>query len=132
MPSGLGPLGRRAVQAAANELTTAEFSDPADQLGNPAVITQGAPDEDATMPPPEEWYDFDSSRIAAAAYDRDSQRLYVHFVKPTSAGGTPWLYEGVPSNVWRNLRRSQSPGKFVNRVLNDYNYHRGRNWEAPV
>ena len=39
--------------------------------------------------------------------------------------GTPWEYENVPNNVWRNFRRVKSPGRFINRVLNNYDYHRG-------
>lgn len=70
---------------------------------------------------------FNSSRVVEAAYDSDRQRLYVRFVKPVGSG-TPWTYEGVPPNVWRNMRRTSSPGRFVNRVLNQYNYHAGR-WE---
>lgn len=131
---GLGPKGRAVVRQAAAQLSAiesrAEVSMPTETPGNPSVITQGAPDEAETIPPPESWYDFDSSRVSAAAYDSTSQRLYVHFVKPTPEG-TPWLYEGVPENVWRNMRRSQSPGKFVNRVLNGFDYHRARGWEAP-
>jgi hypothetical protein len=62
--------------------------------------------------------------VAAAGYDEPSARLYVLFHKPYP-GGTPWTYEGVPPSVWRNMRRNRSAGKYVNRVLNRYNYHRG-------
>ena len=39
--------------------------------------------------------------------------------------GTPWEYYDVPQNVWRNFRRVKSPGRFINRVLNNYDYGRG-------
>lgn len=39
--------------------------------------------------------------------------------------GTPWEYHGVPSSVWQRFKRVQSPGRFINRVLNDYEYNRG-------
>ena len=39
--------------------------------------------------------------------------------------GTPWEYYDVPPNVWRNFRRVKSPGRFINRVLNNYDYGRG-------
>lgn len=39
--------------------------------------------------------------------------------------GTPWEYFDVPPNVWRNFRRVKSPGRFINRVLNQYPYSRG-------
>ena len=61
--------------------------------------------------------DFDSSRIAEAGYSSASHTLYVRFVD-----GTPWAYYNVESRVWRNLQRSASPGRFVNRVLNNYAY----------
>ena len=89
---------------------------------NPSVITEALPDEDQTMPA--DWWLFDSSRIVEAGYSKDAQRLYVRFVKP-KPNGTPWIYEGIPPNVWRNMKRQQSPGRFVDRVLNDYDYHRG-------
>lgn len=59
----------------------------------------------------------DSSRIREAGYQPKTQTLYVRFVD-----GTPWEYRDVPVSVWRNLRRSASPGRFVNRVLNQYDY----------
>jgi hypothetical protein len=92
---------------------------------NPAAINAARPDEGPEQPSEDDFYVFDSSRIQEAAYDADHERLYVRFVKPVNRGGTPWTYEGVPANVWRNLKRSQSPGKFVNRVLNQYDYHHG-------
>lgn len=129
--SGLGPLGHRAVQRAVEEhgkrntstSPITEGHDPIEQ-GNPAV-TSTSTDELDTVP--DNWWTpaKESTRIATAGYDVDSQRLYVLFHKPFP-GGTPWTYEGVPPNVWRNLKRSESPGKFVNRVLNNYNYHAGR------
>jgi hypothetical protein len=39
--------------------------------------------------------------------------------------GTPWEYYDVPPRVWRNFRRVKSPGRFINRVLNNYDYGRG-------
>jgi hypothetical protein len=65
-----------------------------------------------------------SSRITEAAYSPRSRRLYVRFVKP-EPGGTPWTYYDVPPNVWRNFLRARSKGKFVNRLLNNYNYGPG-------
>jgi hypothetical protein len=62
---------------------------------------------------------FDSSRIAEAGYSSRSGTLYVRFVD-----GTPWEYRNVEPNEWRNLRRSASPGRYVNRVLNNHDYGR--------
>lgn len=60
---------------------------------------------------------FDSSRVSLGGYNSNTQTLYVKF-----RDGTPWEYRGVPANVWRNFRRSSSPGRFINRVLNSYDY----------
>lgn len=62
---------------------------------------------------------FDSTRVAEAGYSTASRTLYVRF-----KDGTPWQYNNVEPNVWRNFRRSQSQGKFINRVLNNYSYGR--------
>ena len=120
---GLGPKGRIAIQRASQELSTAPVTDPRDEQGNPANIIVNEPlPENETMP--QTWVQFNSSRLASAGYDRDSQRLYVLFQKPFP-GGTEWTYHGVPPSVWRNLQRSASAGKFVNRVLNNYRYNPG-------
>lgn len=63
---------------------------------------------------------FDSSRVALGGYSAQSGRLYVTF-----QDGTPWVYEGVERSEWRNFRRSASPGRYINRVLNNKNYYRG-------
>lgn len=63
---------------------------------------------------------FDSSRVAEAGYSPSSGTLYVRF-----ADGTPWNYFGVEPNEWKNFRRSASPGRYINRVLNAKNYSRG-------
>lgn len=62
---------------------------------------------------------FDSSRVAEAGYSNDTHTLYVRF-----KDGTPWQYNNVEQNVWRNFRRSASAGRYINRVLNNYSYGR--------
>lgn len=120
---GLGPQGRTAVRNAAQTLSAAPVTDPEDELTNPANIVVNEPlPENETMP--QRWVQFDSSRCASAGYDSSSQRLYMLFHKPFP-GGTAWTYHGVPPNVWKNLQRSKSAGKFVNRVLNGYRYNAG-------
>ena len=39
--------------------------------------------------------------------------------------GTPWEYHNVPSSVWQRFKRVASPGRFINRVLNNYPYNPG-------
>lgn len=75
-----------------------------------------------------EWLEYDPTkssnpprpRTLQAYYVRETQTLKVRF-----RDGTPWEYYNVPQNVWRNFRRSPSPGRFINRVLNNYAYGRG-------
>ncbi len=59
-------------------------------------------------------------RTLAAGYDRDTETLRIRF-----RDGTPWEYYNVPPRVWRNFKRVKSPGRFVNRTLNQYPYARG-------
>jgi hypothetical protein len=69
---------------------------------------------------PGQWLPFSSSRVSQGRYDSGLQQVHVVF-----KDGTPWVYDGVPKNVWRNFRRSASPGRFINRTLNDFSYWRG-------
>lgn len=59
-------------------------------------------------------------RTLAAGYDSKGRVLRVRF-----RDGTPWAYYDVPPNIWQNFKRSKSPGRFINRVLNNYEYSRG-------
>jgi hypothetical protein len=113
---GLGPQGHAAIERASQENLRA----PIIGRQNPAALSAPEPGEDE----PTDWYTFDSSRVSEAAYDAAAERLYVRFVKPD--GSVVYVYDGVQANEWRNLRRSQSPGKYVNRVLNSKDYHRYR------
>lgn len=67
---------------------------------------------------PGPWYGFSSSRVSRARYDSKNRLLEVDWMD----GGISYIYQGVPPNVWRNMRRSASIGRFVNRVLNQYAY----------
>lgn len=58
-------------------------------------------------------------RTLAAGYDMGTQTLFVKF-----RDGAIYAYEGVPPRVWRNYRRVKSPGRAINRTLNNYPYHR--------
>ena len=131
---GLGPQGIRAVKSAAEtqELIrkgrAPKISEQQSLFGNranPSKTSTESDDEVTNCPAEDEFYTFDSSRVSDAAYDEEHQRLYVRFVKPQPVG-TPWTYEGVPLTVWHEMLQTSSKGKFVNRVLNNFNYHRGR------
>jgi hypothetical protein len=82
------------------------------------VNTERLQPEQFSRPGP--WYPFSSSRVSEARYDKGLQQIHVIF-----RDGTPWVYDGVEPNIWRNFRRSASPGRFINRVLNGYTYYRG-------
>lgn len=114
---GLGPLGHAAVARAAEVDRQHRSTHVASTVrANPAVTSTEAPDET----PPDNWWAFDSSRVVEASYDSPADRLFVRFVKPDAS--VVYQYSGVTSNEWRNFRRSQSPGRYVNRVLNTKNY----------
>jgi hypothetical protein len=69
---------------------------------------------------PGRWLSFESSRVSEGRYDGGLEQVHVIF-----KDGTPWTYNGVPRSVWRNFRRSASPGRYINRVLNSYGYWQG-------
>lgn len=58
-------------------------------------------------------------RTRAAGYDAETRTLRVRF-----RDGTVYGYYDVPPNVWRNFKRVKSPGRAVNRTLNNYSYAR--------
>lgn len=123
---GLGHQGHDAIQRAFEQdaqRAPQNFvaADPG-PIGNPAATSVETPEEEA-IAASLQWWDFDSSRVNQAAYDPQSKQLFVNFVRPYP-GRDEYVYEGVEQNEWRNFRRSGSPGKFVNRVLNGKNYHR--------
>lgn len=64
-------------------------------------------------------------RTQGAGYSKDTQTLRVKF-----RGGAVYEYYDVPPNVWRNFQRVKSPGRAVNRVLNNYSYARRPDLEA--
>ena len=58
-------------------------------------------------------------RTLAAGYDAKTQTLRIRF-----RDGVGYEYYNVPPRVWRNFKRVKSPGRAVNRVLNNYEYSR--------
>ncbi len=57
-------------------------------------------------------------RTSAAGYDPVTQRLYIEW----GDGRTPYYYYDVPPQIWDAFTQANSPGKFINAVLNRYNY----------
>lgn len=125
---GLGHQGHTAIQraVATQAEITAARPQRAPGIGrrrpNPGVISAPRPGEEETEKQLN-WLPFDSSRVSEAAYSSASGQLFVRFQRPTP-GQDEYVYEGVEPSEWRNFRRSASPGKYVNRVLNSKDYHR--------
>jgi hypothetical protein len=59
----------------------------------------------------------DRPRTLRAGYNPDTQTLHVEF-----RDGTMWNYYGVPWDVWMGFFRAPSPGRYINSVLNNYEY----------
>jgi KTSC domain len=57
-------------------------------------------------------------RTSGDGYDPLTQRLRVDW----GDGGTPYYYYDVPPQVFAAYRRAASPGRFINAVLNNYEY----------
>jgi hypothetical protein len=58
-------------------------------------------------------------RTLQARYSRNIRELQVIF-----RDGTPWTYFDVPPNIWQRFKRTESPGRYINAVLNGYDYSR--------
>lgn len=56
-------------------------------------------------------------RTLAAGYDKSTETLRVRF-----RDGAIYEYYDVPERVWRNFKRVKSPGRAINRTLNQYEY----------
>jgi len=56
-------------------------------------------------------------RVREAGYDDVNQIIRVTF-----RDGTPWAYYNTPPEVWHGFRTADSPGRYINAVLNDYPY----------
>lgn len=64
-------------------------------------------------------------RAEAAGYDSKSQTVRIRFRVGADSQfpeGAVYEYYGVPRRVWRNLQRSSSPGRYIDRVLDTYPY----------
>jgi hypothetical protein len=62
-------------------------------------------------------------RTRSAYYNPQAQVLTIRWRDDLPEGGPSYYaYYDVPRNIWNNFRRSVSPGRFVNRVLNRYRY----------
>jgi hypothetical protein len=70
-----------------------------------------------------EWEYVSSSRIAAVRYDYEEMKLCVKFIKLGMNLGLAYVYEQVPAVIYMQFVQSDSLGKYVNSVLNNFPYH---------
>jgi hypothetical protein len=90
-----------------------------------AILRARAGDDSGLFPyTPTPSIDPPRPRTVAAGYSRDTQTLRVKFRE-----GAVYEYYDVPPNVWRNFQRVKSPGRHINRVLNNYAYARRNDLE---
>lgn len=67
-----------------------------------------------------ERYNVASSNIRSVGYDSQSQTLEVEFLT-----GTVYQYYGVPENMYEQMMKEQSKGRFLNTYIkNQYPYSR--------
>jgi len=57
-------------------------------------------------------------RTSAASYYSTTQTLVIEW----GDGGVPYAYYDVPPQIWQAFRDADSPGRFINAVLNGYAY----------
>ena len=62
-------------------------------------------------------------RTLAAGYDKSTETLRIRF-----RDGPVYAYNGVSQREWNNFKRVKSPGRYVNRVLNQKDYYK-ENWQ---
>ena len=65
-------------------------------------------------------------RTLQARYSRNLNRIEVIF-----RDGTAWHYDEVGPGIWTRFKRTDSPGRYINAVLNGYPYGRG-GWGSIV
>ena len=70
-----------------------------------------------------EWEYVSSSRIAAVRYDYEEMKLCVKFIKLGMNLGLAYVYEEVPAVIYMQFITSDSLGRYVNSVLNNFPYH---------
>lgn len=57
-------------------------------------------------------------RTSGASYYSTTQTMVVEW----GDGGTPYAYYDVPMQTWNAFKETDSPGRFINAVLNNYQY----------
>lgn len=84
------------------------------KLGDDTILLPYQPTPSINPPRP---------RTLAAGYDKSTETLRIRF-----RDGPVYAYNEVSQREWNNFKRVKSPGRFVNRVLNQKPYYR-ENWQ---
>lgn len=69
------------------------------------------------------WEYVSSSRVSAVRYDYDNEKLCVKFIKLGMNLGLAYVYEQIPAVVYMQFVTSDSIGRYINSVLNNFPYH---------
>lgn len=85
-----------------------------------APTTIGANDEAWDFYDPTTTSNPDRPRTMAARYNKSDQLLEVRFRE-----GAIYQYWDVHPNTWRGFKNTDSPGRYINRILNDHPYNPG-------
>lgn len=116
----------RAVDYAHGRAAQAETERKMDPAEAAAILRARAGDDSGLFPyTPTPSINPPRPRTQGAGYSSDTQTLRVKFRE-----GAVYEYYDVPPNVWRNFQRWKSPGKGINRVLNNYTYARRPDLES--
>ena len=116
----------RAVDYAHGKAAQAEAARTMSPEEAAAILRARAGDDSALFPyAPTPSINPPRPRTQGAGYSADTQTLRVKF-----RDGAVYEYYDVPPNVWRNFQRVKSPGRLINRTLNNYAYARRTDLEA--
>ena len=69
-----------------------------------------------------DWEMVSSSRVRAVRYDYEEQKLCVKFIKLGLNLGLAYVYHDVPAVVYMQFVTSDSKGRYINSVLNQFSY----------
>jgi hypothetical protein len=102
------------------------------QLFDPETIQSTPPSEAAPEPhsisPQDYWDYYDPAATINPERPRTQKWRYnleERIAETIFRDGTPWRYYEVHPNTWRGLKRTESPGRYINRILNNHEYGPG-------
>ena len=120
LPSAQSLLDEDPVMPAASALLrdSDQLYEPSDEGGDKRVYTFPQVSPTRTINPLR-------PRTLEAGYEKNTFGPGLGTLRVRFRDGTPWDYYQVEPAIWQQLKRSVSPGRFINRRLNSYPYGRG-------